>query len=112
MDSALAPDSTWSITPAEKQEIARQIGRNVWAISGGRVHALRDGISMPCGSGYRVHVRLTPGDDYIVERVYVRNGREFPHGSRERVYADEVAEAAYYASCYRSYSADEWVQQR
>ena len=101
--------TTFEVTAEERREIVRQIGRmNVFAISGGRIYALPDGIEMPAGSGYRVRVRLTANDDYTVERVFVRGRREFDHGTRERVYCDQVGEAAYRASCFRSYDADTW----
>lgn len=104
---------TWTIYPEQRQEILRQIGLPiVLSISGGKVTALKDGIELPVSSGYRVRVRLTPGDDYIVERVMVRGAKEFPKGSRERVYMDEVSEAAYYAGMYKSYDTDEWVTKR
>lgn len=102
-------DEKWEIRPEERQTILRQIGAwNVAAISGGRVRPLPDGIEMPAGAGYVVRVRLTPVDDYTVERVYVRKGQDHPHGLRERIYADQVGEAAYRASCFRSYDDEEW----
>ena len=99
----------FEVSPEERAEIVRQIGiPNVLAISGGRVGPLPDGIEMPAGAGYRVRVRLTAADDYTVERVFLRRGKEFSHGTRERVYCDEVGEAAYRASCFRSYPDGEW----
>lgn len=95
----------------DRREIARQIGGgNVAAISGGRMRALPDGIELPVSNGYVVRVRLTAMDDYTVERVFIRNGREFMHGRMEGVYADGVGEAAYRASCFRSYDEWEWVR--
>ena len=101
----------WTISAEERQTIAQQIGRmNVLAISGGRVTALPDGIELPVGSGYRVRVRLTPVDDYTVERVFIRNGTVFSHGTRGTVYAEEVGETAYKASCYRNDDAEYWPE--
>src|SRR5690348_6990990 len=100
----------WTIAPEERQTIVQQIGvMNVLSISGGRVRPLPDGVELPVSSGYRVRVHLTPSDDYTVERVQVRGGKEYVHGCRERVYCDEVGQAAYYASCFRSYDRKEWV---
>jgi hypothetical protein len=100
---------TFTIEQAEKREIARQIGGNILAISGGRWLAIDDGIEMPVGSGYTVRVQLTPVDDYIVSRVFRRAGKEWIKGQREGVYCDEVSEAAYFASCFRSYDENQWV---
>lgn len=91
-----------SITDEQRQIILQQIGfMNLMAVSGGRVLPLEDGVDLPCGHGYHVRVRYNRGgDDYTVERVFVRSGREFPKGSQTRVYADQVGEFAYYASCF------------
>ena len=88
--------------------MARQIGANLLPISGGQVVGIADGIEMPCGSGFHVRVQLTPIDEYTVSRVFRRGGEEWIHGQREHVFCDEVSEVAYFASCYRSYSATEW----
>lgn len=92
-----------------RQVILDQIGcMNVLAISGGRWSPLPDGVELPVSQGYRVRVRLTPSDDYTVERLMVRGGREFAKGTKERVYCDQVGEVAYRASCYRSYGEGVW----
>ncbi len=96
------------IEPDQRRDIARQIGVNILLISGGRVKPIADGIELPVGSGYTVRVQLTGADDYTVSRVFKRAGKEWVKGQRERVYADEVSEVAYYASCYRSYDETEW----
>lgn len=78
----------------------RQIGgMNVLAISGGRViQADTNTVRLPVACGYAVEVEYVPGSDtYTVRRTY--RGRI--KASRERVYCDEVGEAAYRASCYR-----------
>lgn len=90
------------INNEQRQEILRQIGRmNVLAISGGRVVALPDGVELPVGSGYRIRVRLTPMDEYTVERVFVRAGQEFSKGIKD-AWAGNVGSVAYYASCFRN----------
>jgi hypothetical protein len=48
------------ITPEQHQEIARQIGGNLWAIPGGRV-GIADGIELPVGSGYTVRAAHRDG---------------------------------------------------
>lgn len=90
------------IDDAQRNEIVRQIGGNLMSISGGRVKALPDGIEMPVSNGYKVRVRLSPNDTYRVERVFSRGGTDFDKGSREEVYADQVSEYAYFASCFRN----------
>ena len=92
-----------------RREIVRQIGpTNMLAISGGRVRPIKDGIMLPVGSGYHVRVTLTPWDVYLVQRVFIRGGREWVKGERDNVYGDEISEVAYWASCYRSYDELEW----
>jgi hypothetical protein len=97
------------ITTDQQREIARQIGANIWAISGGRWRPIDNGIELPAGSGYVVRVELTAADDYTVSRVFRRGRQEWLRGQRDRVYCDEVAEAAYFASCFRSYDETEWA---
>lgn len=99
---------TWTIEPEQRREIARQIGHNILAISGGRIVGIADGIELPCGSGFHVRIQLTPLDEYTVSRVFRRKDKEFIHGQREHVYFDQVGELAYYASCFRSYDETEW----
>lgn len=84
--------------------LLKQIGRmNILAICGGKLYRTDDnGIEMPCGAGFRVRVIYDRASDtYTVERVFVRGGKVFPKGKQERVYADQVGEFAYYASCFR-----------
>jgi hypothetical protein len=101
----------WTINDEQRNVIAQQIGRmNIAAISGGRCTRLPDGIELPVGNGYRVRVRLTPVDDYTVERVFVRNGQTFSKGIREGVYCDEVGDVAYRASCFRNNDAEYWPE--
>lgn len=100
---------TFTIYPDQQREIARQVGQNLWAISGGRIKGIADGIELPVGNGYTVRIQLTPADEYIVSRVFRRAGKEWIKGQREGVYCDQVSEAAYFASCFRSYDDTEWV---
>lgn len=93
----------------DPKEIARQIGpMNIMAISGGRVEPIikyRDGgsadyvgVRLPVSNGYAVHVYLANDDTYTVQRVY----RDNVKGEQTNVYFDEVGEAAYQASSFRS----------
>ncbi|MFS0885015.1 hypothetical protein [Aeromicrobium sp. 179-A 4D2 NHS] len=108
-DAPPIPDD-WEITGDERRTIRDQIGfMNVLSISGGKVIPIKDGIELPVSYGYHVRVRLTPADDYTVERIFRRGGKEWVYGKRERVYADEVGQMAYYASCYNNDSGKEWT---
>jgi hypothetical protein len=101
------PDQTIG-RPCDPMEIVRQIGRNVWAISGGRVGQYHDsrgtlcGVVLPVGCGYSVEVVLDASDTYTVRRVFARAGRRWVKAERSDVYADEVGEVAYRASCFRN----------
>lgn len=98
-----------NVTAEQRQEMVAQIGTgNLLAISGGRVRPLPDGIELPVAAGYHVRVELDPSDTYTVTRIYRRTGRDFEHGTRAKVYADQVGEVAYRASCFRSYTDEEW----
>lgn len=89
--------------------MVRQIGRmNVFAISGGRVYGIKHGITLPVSNGFSVTVELDGNDTYVVRRLFTRAGKVFLHGERTNVYCDDLSEVAYYASCFRSYDADEW----
>lgn len=98
-------------------QMVDQIGRgNLMAISGGRVELLSNGIELPVGRGYRVIVQLDPSSDtYVVTREYHKRVRGvqsvYRHGQRREVYADQLGETAYVASCFSSYDKDEWVSE-
>lgn len=82
----------------------RQIGTgNVLAISGGRVRHLAPGrIEMPVHYGYSVIAEYDPARDlYDVHRVFTRGLVRTFKGSAFGVFADQVGDAAYRASCYR-----------
>lgn len=75
-------------------------GRNVLAISGGRVRVRKTGITLPVHQGYRVEIDLAGNDTYTVRRVFVRGQKTWIKGEQTDVYCDQVGEAAYQASCY------------
>lgn len=81
----------------------RQIGRmNILAISGGRVK--RTGyttLTLPVGSGYSVEVEYVEGRDlYSVRRVFSRGTKRWIKGEVTHVYAEDLGETAYLASCF------------
>jgi hypothetical protein len=83
--------------------LLRQIGTmNVLAISGGRVARRETGVTLPVSSGYSVTVDLDGNDTYIVRRVFKRGAKSWIKGEVTGVYADQVGEAAYRASCFRN----------
>lgn len=87
---------------ADTQTIVEQIGMgNVLAISGGRVTHRETGITLPVRYGYSVTVDLAAGDTYTVRRVFTRKGVSTIKGESADVYAEQVGEMAYRASCYR-----------
>ena len=97
--------------PFNEDELIAQIGRmNIFAISGGRVGVIREngetvGIELPVSNGYRVSIKLGWDDTWTVSRQFVRKGTVFDKGTLENVYADQVGEVAYQASCFRSNDA-------
>jgi hypothetical protein len=80
-----------------------QIGRNTFlAICGGRSE-IRDGaLHMAVSSGYRVVVSLEPNDTYTVRRIMKRGVKIFEKGSMTDVYADQVSDVCWAASCYKN----------
>jgi len=93
-----------NFTECNATELLAQIGRmNVFAISGGRVIARKTGITLPVGCGYSVTVDLAGNDTYTVRRIFTRAGVVKVRGELTDVYCDEVGEAAYQASSFRSY---------
>ncbi len=99
--------------PCDTRELIAQIGRaTILSISGGRVQHRRTGITLPVDCGYSVTVDLAAGDTYVVQRIFRRGAKQWIRGERTGVYCDEVGEAAYYASCFRSYDEHEWPERR
>ena len=102
-----------NVDDAGRQTLLDQIGRmNLLAISGGRVVPIDAGVLLPVSSGYSVRVELTAFDTYRVSRVFLRCGKEIPKGVRDEVYADELAQAAYFAGMFESYDEYEWADAR
>lgn len=82
----------------QARELIAQIGKmNLWAISGGRVQIDSQGaVVLKVGNGYAVRIVLEGNDTYTVQRLWRTNVK----GEARNVYADEVGEVAYVASCY------------
>lgn len=80
----------------------RQIGgMNVLAISGGRFQHLNDStVELPVSNGYYVEVELAGNDTYTVRQVFKRSGKCYIKSEVTDVYASEIGEVAYQASCY------------
>ena len=80
---------------------------NIFAISGGRVGVIKEegetvAIEMPVSHGYWVVISLGWDDTWTVTREYIRKGVVTNKGTLEGVYADQVGEVAYQASCYKN----------
>ena len=91
-----------------RRQMVQQVGRNIYAISGGRVVAGKYGIEMPVAHGYHVQVLLQGNDTYTVRRLFARGYKVFLHGEAREVSCERLSEVCYYASCYVSYDAEEW----
>jgi hypothetical protein len=99
--------------PCNTSQLVSQIARmTLAAISGCRVIRRETGITLPVSNGYSVTIDLAAGDTYTVRRVFTRAGKTWVKGERTDVHAEEVSEAAYYASCFRSYGETEWMTKR
>jgi hypothetical protein len=100
--------SEFTSRPFDEDQLIAQIGRmNIFAISGGRVGVIREngetvGIELPVSNGYRVSIKLGWDDTWTVSRQFVRAGVVFDKGTLTSVYADQVSEIAYQASCFRN----------
>ena len=92
--------------------VVMQIGiRNLYAISGGRAYDSGHGVILPVSNGYKVVVDLMGNDEYRVRRIRIVGTKVWLYGERTGVYCEELGDVAYYASCFRSYDATEWMHQ-
>lgn len=101
-------------TPArlfDHTETLQWIGRmNLCAISGGRVKVQRElatdhavaSMTLPVDCGYSVRITLAGNDTYTVERVFKRGAKVWVKGVVSDVHAEELGEACYQASSFRS----------
>ena len=93
--------------PFNQDELIDQIGRmNIYAISGGRVGITKNDqgetveVELKVGKGYRVSISLGWDDTWTVSRQFVRKGIVSDKGTLTGVFADQVGEIAYKASCF------------
>ena len=93
--------------PFNEDELIDQIGRmNIFAISGGRVGVTKNNqgetveVELKVGQGYRVSISLGWDDTWTVSRQFVRKGVVSDKGTLTGVFADQVGEIAYKASCF------------
>ena len=93
--------------PFNEDELIDQIGRmNIYAISGGRVGITKNDqgetveMELKVGKGYRVSITLGWDDTWTVSRQFVRKGVVSDKGTLTGVFADQVGEIAYKASCF------------
>jgi hypothetical protein len=85
------------MTNAQALELVSQIGKgNIFAISGGRVAITGGELLLKVAHGYAVKIALAANDTYTVQRVF----RGKVKAEAFNVFADEVGEVAYTASCY------------
>ena len=81
--------------------LVQQVGRNMMAISGGQwSQPNKYEVEMHAGRDFYVKVRLGFMDTWEVDRVQRIEGRDFVRETWKDVYAWEVGEACYQASCY------------
>lgn len=102
--------TTDTFRECDTRQTVQQIGlRNLLAISGGRIEHRPTGITLKVGSGYSVTIDLDFSDTYVVRRVFTRGGKTWVKGERREVYADQIGEVAYRASCFHNdYSPETW----
>jgi hypothetical protein len=93
--------------PFNEDELINQIGHmNIFAISGGRVGVTKNNqgetveVELKVGKGYRVSISLGWDDTWTVSRQFVRKGVVSDKGTLTGVFADQVGEIAYKASCF------------
>jgi len=75
---------------------------NLLAISGGRKEIFKSTVFLPVARGYWVAITLTTADDYTVNRILLRSGKVTVKETFEGVYAENIGEVAYRASCFEN----------
>ena len=79
-----------------------QIGMmNLLAISGGMRWTVGNSLDLPVSNGYRVLITLEANDTYTVRRMFIRGAKVWTKAEVRNVYAEQVGEIAYRASCFR-----------
>lgn len=85
--------------------IMRQIGAaTLLAVSGGRFQLPEpDRLRLPVACGYKVDVTYDAGSDlYEVARIWVRGDQTFVKDTLDGIYADQLSEVVWAASCFRN----------
>jgi len=94
--------------PFSAEILSKQLGMNLFAVSGGRIKAYTDEsqevirVELPVAYGYSVRIELAWDDTYTVSRVFTRSGKTTVKGFVTGIYFDQVGEVAYQASLYIS----------
>ena len=102
--------------PFNEDELIAQLGKmTFFAICGGKFAIWQpEGETVEadfwCGNGYRVRITLGWDDTWTVQRIFVRKDQVSIKGEMKGVYADQVSDIAYKASCYRSYEFGDKVK--
>jgi len=77
------------------------------AVSGGRRTQINKyEADFPVGKGYSVRVKLGFMDTWQVERVFTREGKAWVKETWDDVYAFDVSDAVYKASCFHHTKQD------
>jgi hypothetical protein len=95
-----AADASVFTEDVDHRIIVHLLGRNIFAISGGRVVKRPTGITLPNHAGYSVEIDLAASDTYTVRRIFKRGDKVWIKGEETEVYAEDLADSAYRASCY------------
>ena len=85
-------------------QLLNQIGNpNLLAITGGRrgMQVGPSAIRLPVSNGYVVYITLEANDTYRVESVFERSGKRHVKWSATDVFAQDIGQVAYEASCNR-----------
>jgi len=85
-------------------QLLNQIGNpNLLAITGGRrgMQMGPSAIRLPVSNGFHVYVWLEANDTYRVESVFERSGKRHVKWCRTDVFAQDIGQVAYEASCNR-----------
>lgn len=84
-------------------QLRRQCGMDLLAASGGRITRYGpSAVLLPVSNGYAVMVTLEANDTYTVQRTFRRSGVIRIKGTETNVYADQVGDSVYRASCFRN----------
>lgn len=86
----------------DPQALLQQIGAEIWAISGGRWFDIGEGLALPNARGNWVIIHYMGDDTYTVRHATVRKNIVRWKRTWTNVYAENVAQIAYLASCWEN----------